>query len=159
MTINPTLPPTIEEFRAAFPEFDKISDPQVQLSIDTGMQWIDTYWFPIDAKLAAMYAAAHYLYLRLQAGGGALSETEGSGGGGGDGGFIDPELGKIWTKSVRFRDRQVTYERVGAGSDKSSSGGGGSTSTVSSAEFWQSSPYGQLMLSFRRRNVPHVAVI
>ena len=31
--------------------------------------------------------------------------------------------------------------------------------TASSEEFWNSSPYGQLYLSFRRRNVPHMAVI
>lgn len=153
MTINPTLPPTIAEFRAAFPEFAEVSDAQVQLSLDTAMQWIDTFWFPIDAKLAVMYAAAHYLSLHDRASGGQIS---GGGGTGGGGGVVDPEVGLIWVKSVRFRDRQVSYERVGVGQEKTSSGGG---TTAASADFWEATPYGQLYLSFRRRNVPHVAVV
>ena len=83
--------------------------------------------------------------------------TSGSGGDGVGGGVVtDPEIGKIWLKSVRFRDRSVTYERVGAASTKQTSGGGSSTSA---AEFWESTPYGEMYLSFRRRNVAHVAVI
>lgn len=154
--INPTLPPTIEEFRKAFPEFSEVSDGQIQLSLDTAMLWIDRFWYQPDAKLAVMYAAAHYLSLHDQASGGAISSGEEEGGGGS--GPVDPEVGKIWVSSVRFRDRQVTYERVGSGSEKSS-GGGGSTSSAASAEFWESTPYGNMYLSFRRRNVAHVAVI
>jgi len=150
--INPTLPPTVAEFRAAFPEFASVSDEQVQLHLDIGMQWVDTFWWPIDAKLAVMYSAAHYLSLHDQASGGEIS---GEGGLGGGGGVVDPEVGKIWIKSVRFRDRQVSYERVGTDQPKVSTGG----STAASSEFWESTPYGQLYLSFRRRNVPHVAVV
>jgi len=153
MAINPTLPPTVAEFREAFPEFADVSDPQVQLYLDIAMQWVDTFWWPIDAKVAVMYAAAHYLSMHDQASGGEIS---GEGEAGGGGGVVDPELGKIWVKSVRFRDRQVSYERVGTDSQKQSSGGG---SFVASDEFWTATPYGQLYLSFRRRNVAHIAVI
>ena len=111
MTINPTLPPTVDEFRKVFPEFVDVSDEQVQFYLDTAMQWIDTFWYPIDAKLAVMYAAAHYLFLQDQATGGEITSGGSSGGGGGV--TTDPEVGKIWVKSVRFRDRQVSYERVG----------------------------------------------
>ena len=153
MAINPTLPPTVEEFRAAFPEFSGVADPQIQLYLDIGMQWVDGFWFNPDAKIAAMYAAAHYLSLHDRASGGAIS---GGGGTGGGGGVVDPDVGLIWAKSVRFRDRQVTYERVGAATEKSSSGG---STAAASSNFWESTPYGQLYLSFRRRNVPHVAVV
>ena len=153
MIINPTLPPTVVEFRAVFPEFDEVSDAQIEFYLATAMQWVDTFWFPTDAKLAVMYAAAHYLSMQDRASGGEItSGSEGPGGGV----VTDPEIGKIWLKSVRFRDRSVTYERVGAASTKQQSGGG---SGVSAAEFWEATPYGQMYLSFRRRNVAHVAVI
>ena len=155
MLINPTLPPTVAEFRAMFPEFSDMSDATVQLSIDTGMLWVDTFWSPYDAKLGVMYAAAHYLQMHQLATGGALGEGE-SGGSGGEVGPIDPDVGKIWIKSVRFRDRQVTYDRVGVAASKQ--GGGGSV-TSSAEEFWEATPYGQMYLSFLRRNAPHVAVI
>ena len=125
MIINPTLPPTVVEFRAVFPEFDEVSDEQIEFYIATAMQWVDTFWFPTDAKLAVMYAAAHYLSMQDRASGGEItSGSEGVGGGV----VTDPEIGKIWVKSVRFRDRSVTYERVGAASTKQQSTGGGSSS-------------------------------
>jgi Protein of unknown function (DUF4054) len=154
MTITLTMPPTVAEFRQAFPEFSGATDGQIQMAIDTAMTWVDTFWFMPDAKLAVMYAAAHYLYLHDRASGGMIT---GSGGTGGGGGVVDPEVGLIWVKSVRFRDRQVSYERVGVDSQKDS--GSGQTVTSSAKDFWESSPYGQLYLSFQRRNVPHVAVI
>jgi len=151
-TINPTLPPTVEEFRAAFPEFSGVSDERVQLYLDIGMLWVDpAFWWFTDAKIAAMYAAAHFLSLHDQASGGEISGEGGLGGGG----VVDPEVGTIWVKSVRFRDRQVSYERVGTEQPKTSSGG----STAASSEFWESTPYGQMYLAFRRRNVAHVAVV
>ena len=153
MIINPTLPPTVAEFRAVFPEFDEVSDAQIEFYLATAMQWVDTFWYPIDAKLAVMYAAAHYLAMQDRASGGEItSGSEGAGGGV----VVDPEIGKIWLKSVRFRDRSVTYERVGAASTKQATGSGGGTSA---AEFWEATPYGLMYLSFRRRNVAHVAVI
>ena len=153
MAINPTLPPTVAEFRAMFPEFSDVDDPHIQVYLDLGMEWIDTFWFPRDAKVAAMYAAAHFLSLHDQASGGEIS---GEGEAGGGGGVVDPELGKIWVKSVRFRDRQVSYERVGTGQQKQASGGG---TTAASDEFWEATPYGLMYLSLRRRNVAHIAVI
>ena len=155
MAITTTMPPTIAEFRSAFPEFASVTDDQIQMAIDTAMTWVDTFWFWPDAKLAVMYAAAHYLWLHDKASGGMISG--GGGAGGGTPPVIDSEAGLIWVKSVRFRDRQVTYDRVSG-----SAGGAESTServSSSSEDFWNSSPYGQLYLSFRRRNVPHVAVI
>lgn len=155
MALTTTMPPTVDEFRAAFPEFASATDDQIQMALDTGMVWIDTWWFWPDAKMAVMYAAAHYLYLHDRASGGMI--TSGSSGPGGvTPPTQDPELGLIWVKSVRFRDRSVTYERVGVAGESGSSGG---TTTTSSSKFWESSPYGQLYLSFLRRNVPHVAVI
>jgi hypothetical protein len=152
MTINPTLPPNVTEFRIVFPEFSEVSDEQLQFYIDTAMQWVDTFWFPTDAKLAVMYAAAHYLSMQDRASGGEI--TSGSEGGGG-GSVVDPEIGKIWVKSIRFRDRSVTYDRVGAASEAQQATGG----QASAAEFWEATPYGLIYLSFRRRNVAHVAVI
>lgn len=105
MAIDPTLPPTVEEFRRMFPEFEDVSDEMVQLYLDIAMQWIDTFWYQPDAKIAVMYAAAHYISLHDQVSGGDISGGGGIEGGGG--GVIDPEIGKIWVKSVRFRDRQV----------------------------------------------------
>jgi hypothetical protein len=153
MAINATLPPTVVEFRAMFPEFSEVSEVMIQLRLDEGMGWVDSFWYPIDAKFAVMYASAHYLSLHDKASGGSISSGEDEGGGG----VVDPELGKIWVKSVRFRDRQVTYDRVGAGSETQQGGGG--SEAAASAEFWESTPYGQMYLSYRRRNVAHVAVI
>lgn len=155
MTINPTLPPSVAEFRAVFPEFVWATDAQVQFYIDTALTWVDTYWFPVDAKLAVMYAAAHLLSWHDKTSGGVLSSGEGGSGGGGTP-PVDPEIGKIFVKSVRFRDRMVSYERVGM-SDQQQAGGG--SEVAASDEFWESTGYGQIMLSFRRRNVPHIAVI
>jgi len=157
MAINPSLPPTVAEFRNAFPEFSGATDGQVQTALDTGMLWIDTFWFKPDDKMAVMYAAAHYLYLHDRASGGMI--TGGGGTGGGTPPVIDSEAGLIWVKSVRFRDRQVTYERVSGAAAGDSGGGSGETVTSSAKDFWESSPYGQLYLSFQRRNVPHIAVI
>lgn len=156
MAITTTMPPTIDEFRKAFPEFAGASDDQIQMAIDTGMTWVDDWWFWPDMKMAVMYAAAHYLYLHDKASGGLI--TGGGGTGGGTPPVVDNEAGLIWVKSVRFRDRQVTYERVSGSASGSSSGSGGGDS-VSSKDFWNASPYGQLYLSYQRRNVPHVAVI
>jgi len=156
MAIDPTLPPTVAEFRALFPEFAGVSDERIQVNLDIAMMWVDTFWNPYDAKVAVMYAAAHYLSLHDQAAGGAISG--GDEGGSGGGGVVDPELGKIWVKSVRFRDRQVTYDRVSLSDQKSSSSGGGNTSSASS-EFWEATKYGEIYLSYVRRNAPHIAVI
>ena len=152
MAIDTTLPPTVAEFRAMFPEFSDVDDAHIQVYLDIAMEWVDTYWFPRDAKVAVMYAAAHFLSLHDQASGGEIS-GEGEVGGGG---VVDPELGKIWVKTVRFRDRQVTYDRVGTDLQKQS---GGSGASASSEEFWEATPYGQMYLSYRRRNVAHIAVI
>ncbi len=154
--INATLPPTIDEFRKMFPEFDDVGDDHVQLYLDIGMLWVDTFWDPIDAKIAVMYVAAHYIWIHDLASGGTISSGSEGGSGGSGGGPVDPEVGKIWVKSVRFRDRSVTYERVGMASDTSKSSG---QDRAASAEFWESSPYGLMYLSFRRRNVPHCAVV
>jgi len=154
MALTTTMPPTVEEFRNAFPEFVSATDDQIQMAIDTGMVWIDTWWFWPDAKMAVMYAAAHYLYLHDKASGGMI--TGGGGTGGGAPPVQDPELGLIWVKSVRFRDRMVTYDRVGTNEGQQQASG---SYTTSSSKFWESSPYGNLYLSFLRRNVPHVAVI
>lgn len=153
MPVNPTLPPTVAEFRVMFPEFSEVSDEMVQLRLDEGMLWVDAFWYPVDAKFAVLYAAAHYLSLHDKASGGEISSGEEGGGGGS---VVDPEIGKVWIKSVRFRDRSISYERVGA-SDTKESGSG--SEAAASAEFWESTPYGQMYLSYRRRNVPHVAVI
>jgi Protein of unknown function (DUF4054) len=154
MAIAVTMPPTVAEFRNAFPEFASATDAQIQMAIDTGMTWVDTWWFWPDVKLAVLYAAAHYLTLHDRASGGMIT---GGGGQGGGGGIVDPELGLIWVKTVRFRDRLVTYDRVSASdaaSEKTST-----KVTTSAGEFWEQTPYGQMLLSYRRRNVPHVAVI
>jgi hypothetical protein len=154
-TINATLPPTLAEFRAMFPEFASASDELVQVYLDIAMLWVDDFWDPLDAKIAALYAAAHYLEMHNRASGDTLFDDGSSGGIGGSGGS-DPEVGKIWVKSVRFRDRMVSYARVDASSDTTASGG----KTPSSAEeFWKGTIYGQMYLSFLRRNVPHVAVV
>ena len=155
MAITTIMPPTIAEFRAAFPEFQSATDAQIQMALDTAMTWVDVWWFWPDAKLAVMYAAAHYLWLHDKASGGLI--TGGGGAGGGTPPVIDSEAGLIWVKTVRFRDRMVTYDRVSGAAD--ASGSDKQTVTASSEEFWNSSPYGSLYLSFLRRNVPHVAVI
>jgi hypothetical protein len=155
MAVSTVMPPTVEEFRKAFPEFASASEEQIQFAIDTGMTWIDTWWFWPDAKFAVMYAAAHYLTLHDRASGGMISG--GSGTGGGTPPIIDPEAGKVWVKSIRFRDRSITYDRVSGGADATSGGSGGVT--TSAGEFWEQTPYGQMLLSYRRRNVPHIAVI
>jgi len=151
MTVPTTMPPTVEEFRKAFPQFATATDEQVQWAIDTGMTWVDDWWFWPDMKMAVMYAAAHYLTLNDRASGGVIS---GGGGTGGGGSVTDPDVGLIWVKSVRFRDRSVTYDRVGTDEQKDAA-----MSTSSATDFWKSTPYGQMYLSFLRRNAPHVAVI
>jgi hypothetical protein len=151
MAVPTTMPPTVEEFRKAFPQFGSATDEQVQWAIDTGMTWVDDWWFWPDMKMAVMYAAAHYLTLNDRASGGAIS---GGGGTGGGGSVTDPDVGLIWVKSVRFRDRSVTYDRVGTESSEASAG-----PSSGATDFWKATPYGQMYLSFLRRNAPHVAVI
>lgn len=153
MAISSAMPPTVDEFRKAFPQFATCTDPQIQFAIDTGMTWVDDWWFWPDMKMAVMYAAAHYLTLHDRASGGLISGSGGAGGGG----VVDPDIGLVWVKSVRFRDRSVTYDRVGSPTD--SGGGGGGTVTTSASTFWNETIYGQMYLSYLRRNVPHVAVI
>jgi hypothetical protein len=153
LALNATLPPTVAEFRKAFPEFVDVPDDKIEFELFSAMQWVDTYWSPIDAKLAVMYSAAHFISLHDDATGGA-SSGDGSGSGGG-GGTVDPEVGKIYVKTVRFRDRMVTYERVDASAQKDTSAGTGSDAS----EFWEGTYYGKRYLSFLRRNVPHIAVI
>jgi len=155
MAISTVMPPTVEEFRKAFPEFASATDDQIQFAIDTGMTWVDTWWFWPDAKYAVMYAAAHYLTLHDRASGGKITSGD-DGSGGGSGPVIDPEAGKVWVRSIRFRDRSITYDRVSGAADAQAGSGGVSTSA---GEFWESTPYGQMLLSYRRRNVPHIAVI
>lgn len=115
MAITTIMPPTVQEFRDAFPEFAGATDGQIQMALDTAMTWIDVWWFWPDAKLAVMYAAAHYLYLHDKASGGMI--TGGGGAGGGTPPVIDSEAGLIWVKTVRFRDRMVTYDRVSGAAD------------------------------------------
>jgi len=150
LVYNATLPPTVAEFRKAFPEFVDVSDDKIEFELFSAMQWVDTYWSPIDAKLAVMYSAAHFLAMHNSETGGASS-----GGESGGGGTVDPEVGKIFVKTVRFRDRMVSYERVDAKGATSSEGSGGSDAS----EFWEGTYYGKRYLSFLRRNVPHIAVI
>jgi hypothetical protein len=154
LVLNPTLPPTVDEFRKMFPEFAAVSDDQIEFYIFEGMQWVDTFWEPIDAKLGVLYAAAHFLTVHDIAAGGVITDPADSGSGIGS---SDPDVGKIWVKSVRFRDRQVTYDRVGTGADKAQSGGAGSGAP--SDDYWEATLYGQQYLKYRRRNVPHVAVV
>jgi len=153
MAFNATLPPTVAEFRSAFPEFAEVPDSKVEFELFSAMQWVDTYWSPIDAKLAVMYSAAHFLSMHDTASGGVISGDEGGSGGGG--GAVDPEVGKIWVRTVRFRDRMITYDRV----DASDATGGSSGTGSDASEFWEATYYGKRYLSFLRRNVPHVAVI
>jgi hypothetical protein len=153
MAFNATLPPTVAEFRAVFPEFVAATDLQIEFYLFQGMQWVDTYWFPYDAKLAVLYAAAHFLWIQSQASGG--TSLDAGSGGSGSGSTTDPEVGKIWARTVRFRDRMVTYERVNANDKQSGSEGGGSDAS----QFWEGTAYGQQYLLYLRRNVPHVAVI
>jgi len=159
LVLNPTLPPTVDEFRKMFPEFADVADDQIEFYIFEGMQWVDTYWEPIDAKLGVLYSAAHFLRMQDLASGGEITSGGGDSGAGGSGGTlpVDPEVGKIWVKSVRFRDRQVTYDRVGIPGETSKAGGG--DGTTSSEEYWEATFYGQAYLKYRRRNVPHVAVV
>ena len=70
MAIATNMPPTVEEFRKAFPQFSTATDDQIQMAIDTGMTWVDVWWFWPDMKMAVMYAAAHYLTLNDRATGG-----------------------------------------------------------------------------------------
>ena len=75
LVLSPTLPPTVDEFRKMFPEFADVADDQIEFYIFEGMQWVDTYWEPIDAKLGVLYSAAHFLRMQDLASGGEITSS------------------------------------------------------------------------------------
>jgi hypothetical protein len=64
---EPCEEPTIQEFRARFPEFANVSDATVQIAIDDASCWADTSWLAYcrNCTTAIAFLAAHYLALQL----------------------------------------------------------------------------------------------
>lgn len=139
--------PTAAQFKAFFPEFVAVDDTTIELFLSAATNWVRDDWPEADWKLAILYLAAHLLIMR------PTVAVPGSGVGGGGSTYAGD--GDTYIKSVKFGDRQVTYD-VKKGASSSASGG---SVAVRADEFLGMTQYGEIFLQIRRRNVFPVAII
>ena len=151
-TALPCDPPTLEEFRARFPEFSDLTDAQVQFAIDDASCWADQSWISTycrDCTTAIAFLAAHFLALGLIAST-LLPETVA----GEDGGVVLPG-GQV--TSLSFENMSV-----GFAAPSSTSGSAGTTfgrASVGDPFDLGSTPYGQRYLSLLKVNQPAIMVV
>jgi hypothetical protein len=58
------VPPTVAEFKAAFPSFVDVPDAQVQFALDEAQLYVDDCWIEEFRRPAVMLYAAHALTLQ-----------------------------------------------------------------------------------------------
>jgi hypothetical protein len=154
VSAGPCTPPTLEEFRARFPEFADLSDTQVQIAINDASCWTDDSWPGVncgDCTTAMAFLAAHYLALGLFAQA-ALPETLPA---------TEPGQPAIiaggQVTSLRFESMGVSFsppQAVGGGG-----GGGAGSSGMGDSFAWSGTPYGQRVLELVRVNKPAILVV
>lgn len=123
--------PTADDFRTKFPEFEDLSDTQIDALIVEAMRSVDTTWTEGDYENAILYLAAHYHQLATNASESSTMDTPG-------GQAITSEhIGPI----------SVSYGKA------SGPTGANSTSSLSTTA------YGQMYYDLLVKNVPAILVI
>jgi hypothetical protein len=144
---TPCPPPTVMEFRARFPEFEKYSDEIIAASIDDAACFADTTWTSNcnDCTKAIMWLAAHFLALQAMAGA-ALPKPVGAPGGG-----TYLEGGQV--TSIAFETLRVSFA---APQFVAASGSGG----LGRGQYdLDTTPYGRRYMDLLVLNHPGVAVV
>jgi hypothetical protein len=73
----PYTPPTADNFRERFPEFDDVDDTVVEASLAEAGRYVDTSWTEGDYAIAIRLLAAHFLQAGInEASSSSSSETE-----------------------------------------------------------------------------------
>lgn len=139
--------PTAEEFKARFPEFAAIGDPLIGILLDEAGLFADVRWSDADRKVAVLHLAAHAAqqFQLMQAAAGIITGGSSS----------EETLGEMYVKSVKFADREVTWEKP-----KTKTTEGMAVSTMPKlGSVYSETIYGQLYLRLLRRNVGGPVVI
>lgn len=136
---SPCVPPTLEEFKARFPEFEDYDENLIAQAILEASYGADGTWISTslvqDCNLAIGYLAAHYLALGATAAQ-ALPTTEEVTAGGD-------------VTSISFETMKVSFSAPRFMAGSASSG---------SYEIW-STPYGQRYVELLKMNVPGILVV
>jgi Protein of unknown function (DUF4054) len=125
--------PTVDDFRAKFPELAYLSDDQIQGCIDEAARAVDDTWTEGDYDNAILYLAAHYATA-------AADAVESGGAPSSQGPIVAEHIGPI----------SVSY---------GSTGSQGSTSSSTFNSSLNSTYYGQRYLDLLVKNIPAVLVI
>lgn len=126
-------PPTIDDFKARYPEFTIASDTFMQLILNESIDEVGDTWVERDRTPAILALTAHFLAAQGQGVAGV-----GPGGGGAS------STGTL--KSYTVGDVSATFSGIDTGSAEALIG-------------FKSTAYGQEYLRRMRRNFPAVAVV
>lgn len=153
---GPCTPPTVDEFRARFPEFVDSSPEAIAIAIDDASCWADASWINGNSptgcrncKTAIAFLAAHYLTLgRIAASG--LPDL----------GTVDPDTGVVipggQVTSLSFETMSVGFSPPRFGS----SGSAGGSGNIGAGDWdLDVTPYGQRYLELLVANQPAVLVV
>jgi hypothetical protein len=147
----PCEPPTVEQFRARFPEFANISDGAIENAINDASCWADSTWIDtacFDCTKAIGYLAAHYLMLALFAATlvpDVVTDDEGN--------TILIPGGSV--TSLHFESMSVSFNPPTAKQTAQGSSGAG----IGDQYGLTSTPYGQRYLELLKVNKPAVLVV
>jgi Protein of unknown function (DUF4054) len=130
--------PTVDDFRAKFPEFADLDDAYIQILLDDAGRAVDQTWTEGDYTNAILFLAAHYHELDLMATTASDATAEGV------------PAGQTIT-SEHIGPISISYGKTGAGT--SSGSGGAHASTL------DSTVYGQRYQDLLIKNIPAVLVI
>lgn len=129
----------IYKFRSKFPEFDQASDPDIAVSLDTSMLWIDkVLWSERDYDMAVMFWAAHFLSLKLQ----QLASVQFGGTGSSD----------LFIHAIRFGERSVSFGQRQHETAAEKMLGPGEQMLLSTI-------YGSAYIQLRARNIIPIAIV
>jgi hypothetical protein len=137
-------PPTLEQFRARFPELVSASDALVTSAIAEAGCSADLSWSSTcnDCQLAVLYMAAHIVAMSL------LSAS-----------WFETMFGGQ-PRSISFESMHVMFSGFGGSGGGGTRSGGGSSVGASSFKFGlQNTPYGTRYLELLSVNKPAVLVV
>lgn len=137
--------PTVDDFRAKFPEFADLDDETIQTLLDEAGRNVDETWTEGDYTNAILYLAAHYHQLSLM----AANESGGTGTGEDASGV---PAGSMIT-SEHIGPIAVSYGKSTSATSAGSSGSGAYPSPFGTTI------YGQRYLDLLKKNIPAVLVI
>jgi hypothetical protein len=132
------VPPNAATFKARFPEFASLTDPFIQILLDEADIFTDGRWVDRDRSVAVLHLAAHAAQQSL------LAQQEFSSSSG-DSNTTDDSF--LFVKTIRFSDREITWDK------KKSSGSSSSSSSSRMGSPYADTIYGQRFLQLRQRNI------